>query len=324
MKLTVYFFNLFCLSIAVTDLNAQEPKPIELGNVNWLRSYDKALQVSEETKKPILILFQEVPGCATCQKYGQQVLSHPLIVDAIENEFVPLAIFNNHKGEDARILNLYNEPSWNNPVVRITDHQGKDIIERVSGDYSPEVLIANVTLALNASFRKVPAYLNLLLDELSAEKEKPGKTVFSMYCFWSGEAFLGSLDGVIKSEPGFMGSKEVVRVWYDTSVIIHKQLNNAAKTQSMHELEWNNNFRADKEPQYYLRNSPYKALALSDIQKTKINATLAEGKNAEIYLSPTQLKCLSSLKQLDKKSANIILYSEENFGKAWSKMCSIL
>ena len=44
--------------------------PLELGKVNWLRDYDKAVKKSKGQNKPIFILFQEVPGCSTCQNFG--------------------------------------------------------------------------------------------------------------------------------------------------------------------------------------------------------------------------------------------------------------
>ena len=59
-------------------------QPIELGTVNWLRDFDQAIAESQKQQKPVFILFQEVPGCATCQNYGSNVLSHPLIAEAIE------------------------------------------------------------------------------------------------------------------------------------------------------------------------------------------------------------------------------------------------
>ena len=77
-----------------TSLFAQQP--IELGKVDWLRDMDLAQKQAKEDNKPIFLLFQEVPGCSTCQRYGKQVLSHPLIVEAIETCFVPLAIHNNN------------------------------------------------------------------------------------------------------------------------------------------------------------------------------------------------------------------------------------
>ena len=53
---------------------------VELGDVHWLRSFDEAQTRSKKEGKSILILFQEIPGCATCRNYGSDVLTHPLIV----------------------------------------------------------------------------------------------------------------------------------------------------------------------------------------------------------------------------------------------------
>lgn len=37
-------------------------QPVELGDVQWLRDLDTAVSTSKQQKKPIAILFQEVPG----------------------------------------------------------------------------------------------------------------------------------------------------------------------------------------------------------------------------------------------------------------------
>lgn len=36
--------------------------PVEIGAVKWSRDLEKALAASEKSEKPVLILFQEVPG----------------------------------------------------------------------------------------------------------------------------------------------------------------------------------------------------------------------------------------------------------------------
>ncbi|MDA7921345.1 hypothetical protein N9B73_06275 [Verrucomicrobiales bacterium] len=36
--------------------------PVELGKVKWGRDYEVALAASVESRRPVLILFQEVPG----------------------------------------------------------------------------------------------------------------------------------------------------------------------------------------------------------------------------------------------------------------------
>ena len=35
---------------------------VETGRVNWLRNLDEAKKLSASTDKPILLLFQEIPG----------------------------------------------------------------------------------------------------------------------------------------------------------------------------------------------------------------------------------------------------------------------
>lgn len=40
----------------------QQAGPVELGRVEWVRNYDEGVAVAEETGKPMLLLFQEVPG----------------------------------------------------------------------------------------------------------------------------------------------------------------------------------------------------------------------------------------------------------------------
>ena len=57
--------------------------PVEAGKVAWSRDLDAALVSSAKTGKPLLVLFQEIPGCAGCQQFGREVMSNPLIVEAI-------------------------------------------------------------------------------------------------------------------------------------------------------------------------------------------------------------------------------------------------
>lgn len=48
--------------VAALCLSAAEVRPIELGRVPWLRDYDAAIKQAKDSGKPILVLFQEVPG----------------------------------------------------------------------------------------------------------------------------------------------------------------------------------------------------------------------------------------------------------------------
>lgn len=262
--------------------------PVELGDVHWLRSMDEAQARSKEQKKPILILFQEIPGCITCRTYGSEVLTHPLIVESIETYFVPLAIYNNRQGADAEILKRFNEPSWNNPVVRIVNSTGEDLTSRLNGNYSAHGLSAMMTNVLIKTHGKAPMYLQLMTDELAAKQRSTATATYTMYCFWSGEALFGAVNGVVSTSAGFQEGKEAVKVEYDPVVVSKSQLDKVAQ-QSTCKAVSGGTFRPDSTPKYYLSNSKYKNIPMMEIQKCRVNSALAEGQNADVFLSPSQL-----------------------------------
>jgi len=289
--------------------------PEELGKVDWQRNYDNAIEESKSSNKPILILFQEVPGCSTCRNYGHNVLSHPLMVEAIEEYFVPLAIYNNKSGADAKILKKYSEPSWNNPVVRIVDDKGQNLTERLSSNYSAIGLYEKMASVLDNRGVTVSPYFKLLGQELKAENTKTA--YYKMFCFWSGEGHLGSVDGVINTEPGFMGGAEVVKVQYDPTLIQKDQLDKIAAKENCSATAEKGNYRIDKDPQYYLKNSKFSYLPLSAIQRTKINSAIASGDDPSQFLSPMQLKWYHDVET--KKNSAKILY-DLPLQEAWSLM----
>ena len=59
-----WFLSALCLFLASCQgaPEAGAGKAVELGKVNWLRSYETAVAQSKKQQKPLLILFQEVPG----------------------------------------------------------------------------------------------------------------------------------------------------------------------------------------------------------------------------------------------------------------------
>ena len=85
-------------------------------------------------------------------------MSQPLLVEAIEDHFIPVVVYNN-KPEDAATLKAFQEPSWNNPVVRFIDKDGKDVIKRQAGVYSASGLAKRMIASLKAANRDVPAFL---------------------------------------------------------------------------------------------------------------------------------------------------------------------
>jgi hypothetical protein len=218
------FFALMLPSLSCSA--ASSPQPEEAGKVAWGRDLDAALASSKQTGKPVFALFQEIPGCAGCKQFGRDVMSNPLLVEAIETEFTPLLIHNNKPGTDAEVLKRFGEPAWNYQVVRFLHSNGEDVIPRRDQVWHTGGIAERMIATLTQAKRPVPAYLTLLAAEHSPKLKE---AVFAMYCFWTGEMALGQIDGVITTEAGFMDGHEVTRVKYDPAVISLPQLIAAAE-----------------------------------------------------------------------------------------------
>ncbi len=314
--LWILFIGFFLTNSQAQERTSPSDQPDELGKVSWYRDYETAKKLATEQQKAILVFFQEVPGCATSTGYGTTVLQHPLLVEAIEEEFIPLVIFNNQDGKDKEVLTLFKEPSWNNPVVRIVDPEGKDLVKRVAGDYTVRGLYTAMKNALNASNKALPEYFKLAIEELEAAGSSSIKEKhFKMYCFWSGETHLGKARGVLKTEPGFMGGYEVVKVVYDENIISEKELNAHAQSARFEGIAKDKSYRiATKDNKYNLQHTNYKYLPLTALQQTKINSALGNRRAAEKYLSPKQLVWLQQLNSGATKGKAL---SQENFKLAW-------
>lgn len=91
-------------------------------------------------------------------------MSNSLLTEAIEDEFVPVLIYNN-KSSDSKMLERFKEPSWNNPVVRYLDSNGKDVIPRADGQWATGNVARQMIAALKAAKRKVPNSLILAAME---------------------------------------------------------------------------------------------------------------------------------------------------------------
>lgn len=267
-------------------MSISAPQPRELGDVHFGRDLSAALAESKKTGLPVLILFDEVPGCATCTSYGDQVLRQPLIVEAAETLFVPVAIYNNLGGKDREALEYFREPTWNNPVVRIVDADRNMLAPRVDGDYTAAGLTRAMVIARRAAKLEVPEYLSLLAAEAEAESRGTVRAIFSMYCFWSGEACLGGLEGVVATRTGFFDGHEVVEVELDPA----KTTVEALKARRCGELIAEKAVirASEKDDKYHLAATPYRALSLTPMQATRINSAIALGGDPARFLSPRQ------------------------------------
>ena len=337
IKFLLLFLASIMTIICTAQINFQVPEenPTELGKVNWLRSYDEALVLSKEKNLPVFLLFQEVPGCSNCTRFGNGAISDPFIVEAIESHFIPLVIFNNKKGEDARVLSIYKEPSWNNPVVRIVNKKGENITKRLSADLSTKSVLNLILEGIDKTDQKIPPYLSLYAKELNTN-EQAREVNLAMYCFWTGEKEISKIPGVISTEAGFMDGREVVKVNYNDDEISLKDLvsqanqvncadavylqedydiSNLRKVSKVKSVKKSSDFRADREVKYYLTKSAYRFVPMIGIQQAKVNAALGDNKNPTDYLSPRQIDLFNNIQNLEKKNLRNTINS--NFESHW-------
>ncbi|MFT7663845.1 MAG: hypothetical protein ACI87A_002072 [Planctomycetota bacterium] len=228
----------------------------------------------------------------------------------METEFVPVAIHNNKGGEDERILERFEEPSWNNPVMRFVDAGGTDVIPRKDRVWDTHGVAERMLAALTAAKKPVPAYLELA--ELEARTKGIETTTFAMPCFWEGESRLGALAGVTATRAGWLDGREVIEVQFDPKTLAYTELlaqarkfnclSHAYVTSKQQLSQAQTVLGGSKVKQvterakdakasdqlYYLKRSPLHKLTLSPLQKTRVNAALRLGKSGTEWLSPKQ------------------------------------
>lgn len=259
----------------------------ELGDVAWLRDHDRGVALAAEQGKPVLLLFQEIPGCSTCVRFGQDVLTHPLMVELITDRFVPVAIFNNHAGRDAETLRRYDEPSWNNPVVRFLGPDGTELLLKLADRYDALGLHDKITAVLEMLGDDVPGYFRLLGRDLLVEYGLSKCVSYATPCFWSGETSLAQHPSVITTDAGWVDGEEVVRVHFDPRMTSRQDLDAYARAEGFSPTE-SSNFTLDSEPQFYLRKNPARHLPLTPAQRTQINLAVPYRGSLADLLSPQQ------------------------------------
>ena len=204
---------------------------------------------------------------------------------------------NNAKGRDAELLELYDEPAWNNPVVRFLDGAGEDVLPRRDRVWELGPLASRMVATLAKAKRDAPSWLRLVADEAAGGL---ATETFSMACFWEGEVRLGGLEGVVHTTAGWSGGREVVRVRFDPERLPLERLREEAARMSCARLAEEGEVRSAKETdrKYHLRRSPLQYLPLTPMQRTKVNAALARGKEPTRWLSPRQAAMAKELARL--------------------------
>jgi hypothetical protein len=292
------------LVLALGSLLVMTAQPRELGKVAFGRDFEAAKAKAASAGKPLLVLFDEVPGCANCTSFGDAVLSDELIVAAADNAFVSVAVYNNHEGADRVVLERFKEPAWNNPVVRILDSDDQDLAPRLADTYAKEALARQMITALEKKQQPVPGYLRAL----AAEADTFAPVYLSMGCFWSGEACIGELEGVATTRVGYLEGHEVVELHvahgHDAATVIGKalakgcaigayvsspdaqaMLAGAGIKVSLTKERFSFSAKDDK---HSLRDHILAKAGLSPTQATRVNAAIANGQDPAQWLTPRQ------------------------------------
>ena len=260
--------------------------PPELGLVRWRRGYEGAVAEARAQHKPLLVLFDEVPGCQTVRTFGAGALSHPLIVEAAETYFVPVFVSNNDPGPDRAVLESFGEPTWNNPAVRFIAPDRTELAPRLYGAWGDggASLAARMVSALGD---EAPDWLRLVALELGAEVAGPETELFGMYCFWQGEAALGGVEGVVGTRTGFAGGREVVEVRLDPARVDRKALRAAAERVGAAKIS--GTLRpSPRDDRHALIGTPWADVPMVAAQASRVNAAVAAGRDPSRWLSPRQ------------------------------------
>lgn len=287
------------VELAHSQKLGEPTQAVEIGLVQWSRNYEASLLKSQRIKKPLFLLFQEVPGCSGCKQFGAEVLSHPLLVEAIESEFVPIVVFNNRGGKDSELLKKFGEPSWNYQVVRFLNADESDIIPRKDKIWSLARLAARMNIALKTYGNPVPLYLEQLSIDLNDSKIE--RVLFAQHCFWTGERILGSHPAVLQTQAGFYQGREVTKVWFDSEKSSLEELtqyatqaNVADKVYKVSALKHESYRPAPQSDQKrQLQGTALASLSDDPILQTKLNAFVrSDYSKALEYLSPRQRRTL--------------------------------
>ena len=185
----------------------------EAGAVHWTTSFAQAEVEARASGKLIFVQFTEIPGSQTCQDYGRDVLSHPIIADLLEEAFVPCLVNTHGGGEAAEILGIFGIAELSGgPAVHFVDADRREVAPR----YQCKAAHGNSNLraeaaavfhaaadALAAVQQPLPPYARLMGPVGAAAVVGLGMEsewlVFTVDSFWSAEALLGALPAALST-----------------------------------------------------------------------------------------------------------------------------
>jgi len=132
--------------------------------VSWQTDHDSALKASAKTGKPVFILFEGEASSSRALK--NDVLKHPLFIESIDTDFIPLLVKNSKSGNSKDLIAKYNISREKLPAIRFLDSSGKDIIPPKDDKITAAQLLPRMKSALG-KISKPSAILPLIEPELT-------------------------------------------------------------------------------------------------------------------------------------------------------------
>jgi hypothetical protein len=290
----------------------------ELGRVRWRRDYDEAIKTSTSEKKPVFVFIQDISGVDVNIQYGEAVLSHPLVVEAIESLFIPLAIYNSEPNRDTDMLAKLSENSSNQTVIRIVNSRGTDLTERVVDNLTMDGILSAIIESLSG---ETPQYVEILYEEYKIPQNTES-AIFPVHCFWAGEVELGPSRGILQTIPGKVGEREAIQVVFDSNVTSYRKLLEESHTFGLCKDAYYSNenqrkvaeemfgdkgvkrsgkFVPDRTPKYYLSQTSYESVPMTDRQAILVNSDLFFKEDPKARLSPRQIQMFEFIESESKR-----------------------
>ncbi len=306
MKVGLALVAFFVLGVVLSGLDRSDVRtstPIsssEFG-VSWLQDLEQAKQVSEKTGKPMFVHFV---ANETDKHLGEQLRTSPLLVECIEQCFVPVSLEISDSAL-AKKLDLQNAKS---PIVRFLKTDESIIGEKNAELATNAALLDRLTDVLTVVGVAVPKFVAFAKPPSSGSTET---AEFAMHCYWEGEAKLGSVAGVYSTRSGWRDGLEVVQLSYSPQVVDYQTLLKMAQSfdcaskvfahtdkqfEVAQKLVGHKAAKAigpmrdakSSDQKYYLAHTNWKHLPLTELQATKLNAAAKFKKSAAGILSPRQ------------------------------------
>jgi hypothetical protein len=216
------------------------PVKDELGAIQYL--HNKIVNAKDHAKEcglPILCVEAEAPGDIDA---GNEVLSHPLVVESAETLFVTVAPIIESKNNCNRYRPSKERKAWYT-TISFLDKDGNELVPCIGGDQlCTAVLVESMIKSLRLLDLTVPSYLEILREEESGKqmvlpngvvKRIDRQAMFGVEDHATGEVELGGLDGVLQTEAGCFEGQRVIRVAYDSKSLSYGKLLQFALSQKV-------------------------------------------------------------------------------------------